>query len=121
MTYGSNFMADFVLPPRHELETIRRRTVQQRSQMRLAVSAHYDPAIERVMITLNTGAIVGFPLSALPGLENATAEDLDTIEIQQRGYGIHVEKLDADIAIPPLMADYLGSNLMSRAIKRAVA
>jgi Protein of unknown function (DUF2442) len=73
------------------------------------------------MITLKSGAVVGFPLSALPGLEQATPDDLRKIEIEGGGYGLHVASLDADISIPSLLADQLGSAVMRRAVARANA
>jgi hypothetical protein len=87
----------------------------------LAVEAHYDRRGERVMITLNNGTVVGFPLTVLPGLERATPDDLRKIEVEGGGYGLRVACLDADISIPALLADHLGSTLMKRAVIRANA
>jgi Protein of unknown function (DUF2442) len=75
----------------------------------------------RVMITLNSGAVVGFPLSVLPGLERATPDDLRRIEVEGGGYGLHVASLDADISIPSLLASQLGSTVTRRAVARANA
>ncbi len=114
-------MAEFILPTEQEFAAVTRRTAQKMKRLLLAVSARYDRRAERVMITLNNGAMVGFPLSVLPGLENAKPEDLGRIEVQGGGYGIHVKSLDADISIPALLADQLGSTAMSRAVARANA
>jgi hypothetical protein len=65
--------------------------------------------------------VVGFPLSALPGLEHATPDDLRKIELEGGGYGLRVASLDADISIPSLLADQLGSTVMRRAVARANA
>jgi hypothetical protein len=73
------------------------------------------------MITLNNGAVVGFQLSALPGLEAATPEDLRHIDVEGAGYGLRVASLDADISIPQLLADQLGSTIMKRAVVRTEA
>jgi hypothetical protein len=73
------------------------------------------------MITLDNGTVVGFPLSACPGLEHATPQDLRRIDIEGGGYGLHVPSLDADLSIPQLLADQLGSTLMARAVARAKA
>lgn len=73
------------------------------------------------MITLNSGAMVGFPLSVLPGLEHASPDDLRKIEVEGGGYGLHVACLDADISIPALLADQLGSTIMKHAVARADA
>ena len=73
------------------------------------------------MITLTNGAVVGFPLSALPGLAHATPEDLRKIQVEGGGYGLHVASLDADISIPALLEEYLGSTLMKRNVARTQA
>jgi hypothetical protein len=90
-------------------------------QQLLAVDARFDRRNQRVMITLNNGAVVGFPLAVLPGLEHATAEHLRKIEVEGGGYGLHVGSLDADISVPALLADQLGSTIMKRAEARANA
>ena len=114
-------MAKFKIPTEREFETISRQTAKRMKHQLLAVTARYDRRSKHVMITLSTGAVVGFPLSFLPGLETATAEDLRKIEIEGGGYGLHIPSLDADISIPSLLADHLGSSLMKRAISRATA
>ena len=114
-------MAEFEVPTQQEFEAITRRTTEKMTRQLLAVDARYDRRTERVMITLNSGAVVGFPLSALPGLESATPDDLRKIEVEGSGYGLHVASLDADISIPQLLADQLGSTLMKRTIARANA
>jgi len=114
-------MAEFTMPSDAELAAITRRTMRRIGQQLLAVSARYDRRAGLVMIALNNGAVVGFPLSALPGLEDATPAELRRIEIEGGGYGLRVASLDADISIPRLLADELGSPLMSRAGARARA
>ncbi len=114
-------MAEFEIPTQTAFDTITRRTEQLMGRQLLATSARYDRRQQRVMITLNSGAVVGFPLSALPGLEHATPHDLRKIQIEGGGYGLHVAGLDADISIPRLLEDHLGSTLMKRAIARTQA
>jgi hypothetical protein len=114
-------MAEFKAPTQQEFDAITRRTAHRMQHQLLATAARYDRRNERVMITLNSGAVVGFPLSALPGLEQATPDDLRKIEVESGGYGLHVASLDADISIPSLLADQLGSTIMRRAVARANA
>ncbi|HIJ37467.1 MAG TPA: DUF2442 domain-containing protein [Rhodospirillaceae bacterium] len=114
-------MAEFQTPTQEEYNAITRRTVTRVKHQLRAVDARYDRRNERVMITLNNGAVVGFPLSSLPGLESATPDELRKIEVEGGGYGLHIESLDADISIPQLLADQLGSTIMRRAIARANA
>ena len=114
-------MAEFKAPTQQEFDAITRRTAHRMQRQLLATAARYDRRSERVMITLNSGAVVGFPLSALPRLERATPDDLRKIEVEGGGYGLHVASLDADISIPSLLADQLGSTIMRRAVARANA
>jgi hypothetical protein len=114
-------MAEFRTPTQQEFDAITPRTAYKMQRQFLATAARYDRRNERVMITLNSGAVVGFPLSVLPGLERATPDDLRKIEVEGGGYGLHVASLDADISIPSLLADQLGSTIMRRAVARANA
>ncbi len=114
-------MAEFVVPTPEDFETITRRTAGRAKRQLLAVSARYDRRGGRVMIALNNGAVVGFPLASLPGLERATPDDLRSIVVEGGGYGLRVAGLDADISVPQLLADELGSTVMKRAIVSAIA
>ena len=114
-------MAEFRVPTQPEFDAITRRTAARMKRQLLAVDARYDRRNGRVMITLNNGAVVGFPLAALPGLEHAAPDDLRKIEVEGGGYGLHVARLDADISIPALLADELGSTIMRRNVARASA
>ncbi len=114
-------MAEFKIPTQQEFEAVSRQTAQRKQHQLLATAVRYDKRNERVMITLNSGAVVGFPRSVLPGLEQATPDDLRKIDIEGGGCGLHVASLDADISISNLLADQLGSTIMRRAVARASA
>jgi hypothetical protein len=114
-------MAEFEAPTEEEFQAITRRTAERMKRQLLAVSARYDRRGGRLMISLSNGAVVGFPLESLPGLESATPDELRHIVVEGGGYGLHVAALDADISVPQLLADQLGSSLMKRAIVRAAA
>jgi hypothetical protein len=102
-------MAEFLVPSPEAFEDITRGSAAERAGQILAVSARYDRRSPLVMIALNTGAMVGFPLSVMPGLEGASADDLRKIEIEGGGYGLRVASLDADISVPRLPEDQLGA------------
>ncbi|HEY1932720.1 MAG TPA: DUF2442 domain-containing protein [Acetobacteraceae bacterium] len=114
-------MAEFKVPTQREFDAATRSGERRMRRSLLAVSARYDRRSQRVIIVLSNGTIVGFPLSVLPGLEHAAPDDLRTIEVQEAGYGLHVAKLDADISVPRLLEDQLGSNSMRVAQARAAA
>lgn len=86
-----------------------------------AESARYDAQSAQLVVQLTNGASVGFPLRAIAGLEDAKPQDLTGIEVQGRGYGLHIPSLDADISVSRLFLDVLGSHTMSRAERRATA
>lgn len=86
-----------------------------------AASARYDAGADQLVVQLTNGASAGFPLTSIQGLEAATPDDLKRIEVQGRGYGLHIPLLDADISVSRLFLDVLGSNVMSRAERRATA
>jgi hypothetical protein len=114
-------MAEFEVPTEQQFEAITRRTAERMKRQLLAVSARYYRRGGRVMITLNNGAVGGFPLASLPGLERATPDELRDIVVDGDGYGLHVARLDADISAPHLLADQLGSTVMKRVVVRASA
>ncbi len=74
-----------------------------------AESAHYDAGRNRIVVRLTTGVEIGFAPQHAQGLENASAEDLRPIEVQEFGLGIHFPKLDADLYVPALLEGVLGS------------
>lgn len=74
-----------------------------------AVSAHYDRRAVRVVVNLNTGIQLAFPVSLAEGLAGASAADLAEIEISSAGLGLHWPRLDADIYVPALLQGVIGS------------
>lgn len=74
-----------------------------------AVSARYDRRTARVVVNLNTGVQIAFPVSLAEGLANASAADLAEIEISATGLGLHWPKLDADLYVPALLQGVFGS------------
>ena len=114
-------MAEFKMPTQQEYDDATRSGARRTKQSLLAVRARYDRRGRRVIITLNNGAIVGFPLAVLPGLEHAGPEDMRVIDVEDGGYGLRVEALDADISVPRLLEEQLGSTAMKVAQARAAA
>ncbi len=114
-------MAEFKAPTPQEFAVATRRGMRRMQQSLLATNASYDRRGERVIITLNNGTTVGFPLAVLPGLEHAGPDDLRAIEVEAGGYALHVPSLDADISVPRLLEEHLGSTAMKIARARAAA
>ncbi len=74
-----------------------------------AVSAKYDRHIRRVVVQLSSNLGIFFSPRDAEGLENATPEQLNEIEISPSGYGLHFPKLDADLYLPSLLEGVFGS------------
>lgn len=114
-------MSEFKAPTQREFDAATRRGMRRVQPSLLAVTARYDRRGERVIITLNNGTIVGFPLVALPGLQHARPDALRMIEVEAGGHGLHVPALEADISVPRLLEEHLGSTSMKVAQARAAA
>lgn len=74
-----------------------------------AVRARYDRRTARVIVGLNNGVQIAFPVRLAEGLANASADDLADIEISPAGLGLHWPKLDADVYVPALLQGVFGS------------
>ena len=69
----------------------------------------YDRSAGRLVVELTNGCIFAFPPRLAQGLENATDDQIAQVEILGAGYGLHWEELDADLAVPGLLAGLFGS------------
>jgi hypothetical protein len=74
-----------------------------------AESVHYDAGRDRVIIRLTTGVEVGFAPRDVEGLQDASKDDLEVIEVEAFGLGIHFPRIDADLYVPALLEGVLGS------------
>lgn len=74
-----------------------------------AVAVRYDHRNVRVIVDLNTGVQVAFPVELAEGLAGASPTDLSKIEISPSGLGLHWPKLDADVYVPGLLTGVFGS------------
>jgi len=74
-----------------------------------AISARYDRRASRIVVVLNTGVQVAFPVRLAEELAGADPDDLAEIEISPAGLGLHWPRLDADIYVPALLQGVFGS------------
>lgn len=74
-----------------------------------AETARYDRRSKRIVVELRNGCVFAFPPHLAQGLENATADQLSSVEILGAGYGLHWEELDVDFTVPGLMAGIFGT------------
>ena len=91
-----------------EFEQAERRT-QALRQHGHATAARYDRRQSRVVVSLNTGVQITFPVELAEDLAGATPDDLADIDISPAGLALHWPKLDADLYVPALLAGVFGS------------
>lgn len=74
-----------------------------------AASARYDRKLDRIVVDLTSGCAFAFPPRLAQGLEKATDEQLEAVEILGAGSGLHWELLDVDLSVPGLLAGLFGT------------
>lgn len=74
-----------------------------------AITARYDRRTARVVVGLDSGVHVTFPVRLIEGLADASPDDLAVIEISPTGLGLHWPELDADVYVPALLQGVFGS------------
>lgn len=91
------------------IEAANQRAEAKKAKMPQAIRARYDRRTGKLCIDLNTGLSLSFNPRDAQGLEQATPEQLEKIEISPSGFGLYFPDLDADIYIPGLLEGFLGS------------
>lgn len=86
-----------------------RRATARVNQSPGVTRAFFDPQQARVVLELNTGMVLTFPVQDIEGLSHATPQQLQEIEISPSGLGIHVPALDVDLYIPSLLQGFMGT------------
>jgi hypothetical protein len=79
-----------------------------------ARSVRYDESRDELEVTLNSGVTVSIPRVKIPGLEKATREDLEQVELSPMTTSISFERLDADYSVQGLIREVLGLNEQQR-------
>lgn len=83
-----------------------------------AQSARYDATRRQIIVDLTNGCSFIFPVDKAQGLAGASDDDLAEIEVLGKGFGLHWEKLDADLSIPALVVGAFGSKAWMRELAR---
>jgi hypothetical protein len=74
-----------------------------------AVEARYDRETGRVVVLLNNGVQIAFPVHLFEGLSGASGDELGVIEISGTGLGLHWPLIDADVYVPALLRGTFGT------------
>ncbi len=97
------------MTPHDEFDRANAQAAQRLTATPTVVTARYDPHTDRIIMRLSNGLEVSFPAHEVQGLETATAADLEQIEINPPGFGLHFPTLDADLYVPALLQGVFGS------------
>jgi Protein of unknown function (DUF2442) len=97
------------MAPRDEFDRANAQAAQQLTTTPTVVAARYDPHTDRVIMSMSNRLEVSFPAHEAEGLETATPADLEQIEINPPGFGLHFPTLDADLYVPALLQGVFGS------------
>ena len=74
-----------------------------------ARAARYDRQQGLIIIELVSGATFSFPPALGQGLEHATPEQLEQVEVMGAGFGLHWEELDTDFTVEGLLSGRFGT------------
>jgi hypothetical protein len=97
------------MAPRDEFDQANARAARRLTTTPTVVTARYDPDTDRIIMRLSNSLEVSFPAHEVQGLETATPADLEQIEINPPGFGLHFPTLDADLYAPALLQGVFGS------------
>lgn len=92
-----------------EFATANETAKQLESRVPKASSAKYDRRTRRIVVELTSNLGIFFSPRDAEGLEQATPEQLEEIQISPSGYGLHFPQLDADLYLPSLLEGVFGS------------
>nr|WP_183202033.1 DUF2442 domain-containing protein [Aureimonas pseudogalii] len=91
-----------------EIDAARERGEKLRTAAPEATAARFDPSSGRLVIDFANGATFMLPARTLQDLENATDDELASVEIEH-GYALRWDRLDVDFTIPGLMGGVFGT------------
>ena len=74
-----------------------------------AVSARYDRTTGCVELELSNGCLFAVPAVLLQGMEGASPEQLEAVEVWGDGDSLHWEELDADFGVEGLLDGRFGN------------
>jgi hypothetical protein len=104
-----------------QIPAAREQAEQGSSRGMRAVVARYDAAGHVVMLTMSSGHRFGFPVSAVPALQNADALQLAAVVVSPSGRGLHWDAIDVDLDVPGLILEAIGDGVRSQIARIAGA
>ena len=101
-----------------QIEAAEKRAEKLRSEY-AATGAIYDRQSGRIVVSFPTDIQATFSPSKVQGLSDAEPSELEEIQLSPSGLSLHFPAVDADVYIPALMHNILGSEAWMRQIGRA--
>ena len=102
-----------------QIEAAEKRAEKLRSEY-AATGAIYDRQSGRIVVSFPTDIQVTFSPSKVQGLSDAEPSELEEeIQLSPSGLSLHFPAVDADVYIPALMHNILGSEAWMRQIGKA--
>jgi hypothetical protein len=100
-------MGEVTFEDRHYREATRQGE-EDRARSPIPASVRFDEASGRIIVEFTNGAAFMVPARSLQGLENATVQQLQDVELLGET-GLHWESLDVDYTIAGLMRGIFGT------------
>lgn len=92
-----------------EIAMANERAAPKRAMLPSVRAVRYDHATKKLIISLSTGVDIAIAPALIRGLEHASGEELTVSEISPSGFGIHFPRIDGDVYLPALLADFCGA------------
>jgi hypothetical protein len=92
-----------------DFEAATHRAEELRKRHSYAVKAYYDQVRNRIVIELANGLEIAFDPRCAQWLEDATAAQLEAVEITPGGLGLYFPRCDADFYLPALLEGLFGT------------
>ena len=99
-----------------QIPAARARADRERKAGLYAQSARYDKRNHRILIELTNGYLLGIPVSTLPHLASATAQQLS--EVETGGDDLTFPSLDADYSVPAIVLSWMNTRQAARELAR---
>ena len=82
------------------------------------VGARYDPDEDLIDLKFGGGGSMAIPRKAVPGLQRASASNMEAIVVSPAGDALSWPSLDVDVYVPGLVERAFGSRLFAAATGR---
>ena len=104
---------DIATTDRNRYERARARGKARLEDPSALVDAQYDAGADSVELRFRGGGSMSIPRASVPGLERASASQLEGVVVSRAGDALSWPSLDVDVYIPGLVERAFGSRLFA--------